>query len=151
MLYCKNREEGLSLRVLKEQGVALITALLLAVFLFLLGGFFLYRFQSDFFFQSRHEANEQAYYLALSGIDHYRTQPLNPSDPQPLDTPPFTEAAPAVVNLDSRLRFRVYGVDSPGVGTDIVSTGQILNTGGVVIAQRTMVVPRGIMSNIYER
>lgn len=157
----------------RPQGMALIVSLMLGVFLFLMGFFFLYLFQRDFFFQGQHQASEQAYYMALSGVDYYRNQPIDFSSGG-IDTPPFTLASPATVQVNPRARFVVYGLDvsDPGTivdvgtdpmgnpltwvvgstaGTSIISTGQIVGANGNVIAQRTVYVPLGLMTRMYEQ
>ncbi len=153
--------------------MALIVSLMLGVFLFLMGFFFLYLFQTDFFFQGQHHASEQAYYMALSGIDYYRNAPFD-VDADGIDTIPFPLASPATVQVSPTARFEVYGVDAtrPGqvlnagtdvtgtpltwvvdstVGTSIVSKGQILNAGGDVIYERILIVPYSLMTQMYEQ
>ena len=153
---------------LSQHGIALITALLFSFFLLGVGLFFLTSLRRDVSFQTHQDASRQAYYLALSGIDYYRHQPVDYSLPQPFDQPAFPQSSPAVVYLDSQRSFEVFGAPSNSptftldagsyqevagdlVGTTIVSTGRYHNSSGAVIARRTLVVPQGLMSNVYER
>lgn len=151
----------------RERGLALVTALLFSVFMLLVGLFFLISLRRDFDFQTRTDASLQAYYLALSGIDYYRTQPIDHSQPHPFDHPAFDQTNPARIQLDARLSFTVYGMDAsdPGVvldagaydervgelvGTTIVSRGEVRDGSGSLLAERTLVVPQGLMTNVYE-
>lgn len=145
---------GSTLKRNKLRGIALITALIFAMFIFMIGGVFVTAIQRDFVFQSTQEANDQAYFLALSGVDYYRHQPLDYNNPDVFNTPVFTEANPGYLQLDPRREFEVYGVDAPGaigVGSNIVSTGRFLNPDGSVKAAHTIVVPQGLMTNAYEK
>ncbi len=122
--------------------------------IFMIGGIFVTALQRDFVFQARQEADDQAYFMALSGIDYYRHQPLDYNDPNVFNSPVFTEQNPGYLQLDSRREFEVYGTDAPGaigVGTNIVSTGRYLNPDGSVKAERTIVVPQGLMTNAYDQ
>ena len=72
------------------------------------------------------------------------------------------------MTIDSQRSFEVYGLDanSPGfevsdgidtitVGTEVASTiisrGIVRDANGNLLAQRTLIVPQGLMTNVYER
>lgn len=152
-----------------KKGIALITALIFSMFIFMVGGIFVLSIQRDFAFQTRQDAADQAYFMALSGVDFYRHQPLDYNLPNVFDVPVFTQASPGIGGVDAQRTFEVYGEDATAagsvvvddlggtrtvgtlVGTHIISTGRFFSPDGTLLAERTITVPQGLMTNAYER
>lgn len=57
-----------------RRGMALVTALLVSVVLLILGISFLNYLENDYHFASKQDKSQQAYYLALAGLEYQRTR-----------------------------------------------------------------------------
>ena len=121
-------------------GVALMTALLVSVFLLVIGLAFLTFIERDVRFASRQDRQAQAYYLALSGFRYYERRCGSF-----LANPQQTEAVPPG---DTR---RFFEVTYDPVGRTVTSRGYIVNSVGQVIGQRILVAPGGNIGEFYDQ
>lgn len=131
--------DGRTTKKLRRNGIALITALLLAVFLFILGIFFLTFIDRDVFFASKQQSNMDAYFLTRSGMEYYQATGL----PANIGDPPVTIQIPQGNNQ----RTVTIALQSSG---DIIFTGITRSISGQVKAKRTLVAPGGNIDNWYE-
>ena len=115
-----------------SRGMALITALLVAVLLLILGVAFLNYLENDYRFAARQEKGQQAYYLALAGLEFQKTR-SDLLSPVPGATPTETRN---VGDSWHSFEVRVYPDGK------IVSTG-VVKTSLVTLAERTLVVEPG--------
>ena len=122
----------------RARGIALITALLLAVFFLVLALGFLAFMEQDYLFAGQMNRSSQAYYLAESGLDYYRLRPAGFSAgvPRTFDVPPG----------DPRSHFEVL-VQTDGT---IRSKGYVTDNAGKELNSRTLVVPLGNFAEVYD-
>lgn len=126
-------------KIMSERGIALITALLLSVFLLILGIFFLTFIERDSYFASTQKSHIDAYFLCQSGVEYYKTTGL-----------PNTDGTLLSLNVPAGDTQKVVTIERLA-GGDIVFTGRILGFLGTVRAQRALIAPLGDLNKIYER
>lgn len=127
-------------QISRGRGVALATALMLGVFLLILGMAFLTFIERDIFFASHQAASQDAYFLARSGMEYFRATglPANPGD------------AAQTIQIPIGNPQRVAVIQRPLSG-DLIVTGRVYGALGIVRAERTLVAPGGSLANWYER
>ena len=121
-----------------RRGVAMITALLLAIFLLVLGLAFLTFTEQDYRFAGQQNNSTEAYYLAVSGVEYYRARPAT-----------FTTGTAQVFSMppgDPHDRFEVT-VEADGT---VRSRGFLVNSSGDTVSERTLVAPQGDFSKLYD-
>ena len=116
---------------LRPKAMALANALLVATILLVLGLVFLTYLERDYKFAGTQERSQEAYYLALAGLQYSKTRP----DLIFLGCPPVTRAVPAG---DSFHTFELR-VDAAGS----LSSRGVVRSGILIVAERTLVVPPG--------
>ncbi len=118
----------------RQKGIALITAMMLATFLFVTGLGFLYFMERDSHQQLRQERAIRAQYAARSGLDYFYFRDIE-------DPSTFTSG---VVNgpfeLEPGEYFEVTKMSDGGCR----SRGWVEDSSGRVRAQRVLVAPGGI-------
>ena len=116
-----------------RRAVALVTVLLVSVLMLILGLSFLSYLERDYRFAGQQTRSQQAYYLALAGLQYQRSRPDRCHAGAPM---PVVEGLP---KGDNRYYFEL-NIDSLG---KITSRGVVKSPLGVVIAERTLVVEPG--------
>lgn len=117
----------------KQKGMALVSALLISVVLLILGISFLSYLEADYRFASRQDKSQQAYYLALAGLQYQRAR-LDKLAPQAT----LVEERHNVPESDSFKYFELK----------VYPDGRVESTGVVaaplkILAKRTLVVEPG--------
>ena len=115
-------------------GIALITALMFSIFLFVTGMGFLYFMERDSYQQLQMERAVRAQYAARSGIDYFYYRDIE--DPSALTVGVPTGAQ----ELQPGEFFEITKMADGGCR----SRGWIEDSGGEVRAERVLVVPGGI-------
>jgi len=122
-----------------RRGVALATALLLMLFLLVVGVAMLSLLEQDVRHAGREAETSQAYYLALSGAEYQRA---HPSDPGP--------GQRKTLDLGQSVRAKRLDISVAADGT-VTSRGYLLDSDGKVVCERTVVMPAGDRMRMYER
>ena len=114
-------------------GMALITVLSVTTLLLILGLTFLSFIEADYRFSAQQDRRQQAYYLALSGLEYQRlhTHQLSPQSGPPRT---FTQALP----VGSSTHFFEITVEANG---RILSRGIVRNSFRVLATQGLVVEP----------
>ncbi len=127
-----------------QRGAALATAMLLTLILLTLGLSFLTFCQSDLNFQRHQQLQERAENLALAGVEYWNY--LDNKSPPAI--PPYSTSVTKAVVVGAE-RFILERLASK---RHYLSRGQVLDSGGNVIAERTIVVvDYGTGSQSYDR
>ena len=124
----------------RQLGMALITSLLMSVILLTLGVSFLTYLSADYRFAAQQEHSQQAYYLALAGLEYQKTR-TDTLSPQAADVSE-THCVPA---NDSSHYFQIT-VHPNG---QIVSVG-VVRAALLTVATRTLVVDPGRPAREYK-
>ena len=127
--------DGIGRTHLKQKGMALVSALLISVVLLILGISFLSYLEADYRFASRQDKSQQAYYLALAGLQYQRAR-LDKLAPQATK---YTEPEHFVPSSSTSTSFNVT-VYPDG---RIESTGYVKTPLNTILAQRTLIVEPG--------
>lgn len=122
----------------RARGVALITALLLTVFLLVLGLAFLTYVERDYHAASQQDKAARAYYLAQSGLEYYRTRPGK-----------FSAGISVTLSLPPGDPHQSFEVTLETDGT-VRSRGSLVDASGRPGARRTLVAPQGDFTRIYD-
>lgn len=115
-----------------SKGIALITALVMAVFLFVLGIFFSVFMDRDIYFAAKQHNNLDAYFLAYSGMEYYRVTGQTNTIEMPEG------------NTERRCMIQ-------NVSGDIWFTGIVSSATGEIRAERTLIARGGNLDDWYER
>ena len=121
--------------------MALITCLLVSVLLLLLGMSFLSYLENDYRFAGHQEKSQQAYYLALAGLQYQkaRTDLLFPGTAVQM---PDTHGIPS----GSTLTYFEVTVTPQG---QVTSHGVVKSSTGVLLGERTLIVEPGKATRDY--
>jgi len=122
----------------ERPGIALIAALLLASFLLTLGILRVYLVRQDYFFASRAQLNQEAYYSAMSGVRYFMA-----NDRLFQFETPITRAVPLG---DPRHFFEV----TLNRNYTLVSRGYVLDAARNKVAERTMIMPQVMYYKLYD-
>jgi hypothetical protein len=126
---------------MKRRGMALITSLLVSVLLLLLGVSFLNYLENDYRFAAHQEKSQQAYYLALAGLEYQKTRTdlLFPGTATPM---PFKQGVP----VSSLTNYFEVTVTAQG---KVVSRGVVQSSTGLLLGERTLIVEPGSATRDY--
>ena len=128
---------------MKRRGIALMTALMFMMFLFVVGIAFATMVHMDYQFGALAQQSQQAYLLAQSGLEYYKARPSDFSPANPgSDSKEY--GLPAG---DATHHFKVTKVLPSG---DIISQGIIYKAPGKIYVSRTIVAPGGNFSKQYD-
>ena len=122
--------------------MALVTSLLVSVLLLLLGVSFLSYLENDYRFAAHQDHSQQAYYLALAGLEYQktRTDRLYPGTSVSM---PDRHGVPS----NSSTSYFEITVTLQG---QIISRGVVQSTTQVLLGERTLVVEPGKASRDYK-
>lgn len=120
----------------KERGIALMIALFLTVFLFVLGLTLLYFLDQDSRFGLTMQRAQQAQSMAQAGIFFARSQELN-YGPDCIGTAPLIYWADA----SQTQGFLIWKEEEPNPSKQIHSRGLIYSTDGKVLGKREVAAP----------
>lgn len=128
---------------MKRRGMALITSLLVSVLLLLLGVSFLNYLENDYRFAAHQEKSQQAYYLALAGLQYQKTRldRLYPGTTVPM---PEAHGVPA-----SSLTTNYFEITVTPQG-QVISHGVVKSSTGVLLGERTLTVEPGSPTRDYK-
>ena len=126
----------------KNRGIALVTVLILTVVLLILTVAFLFFAEREYRFAGLQERQNQAYFLALSGLEYYRARPEDF-----LSTPTVKRFVP----LSSTTNFFEVTLEADGTLTcrGVLSAPLSGFTAAQTI-ERTVVVPQGSVERMYD-
>ena len=126
----------------QSRGIALVTVLVMTVILLVLTVAFLFYAERGYRFAGLQERQNQAYFLALSGLEYYKARPE-----EFIDTPSRRRPVP----IDSTTDFFEVVLRSDGT---IESTGILESTltgiSGNTTITRTIIVPGGDLEKMYD-
>lgn len=128
-----------------KKGIALVTGLLFAVFIIVLGLFFLTYINRDALFASQQQANMTAYLTANAGLEYYRV--TGKPDGHTGSNLTITFYLPEEDIPSQQKVILIRDINS----NDVTITGEVLTVLGTVRAKRAIVVPGGIYDNWYEK
>ncbi len=125
-----------------RRGAALVTTLLLSLVLFLLTLTFLYFSEQQYRFAGLQERQNQAYFLALAGLEYYRSRPEEFAISKTIIRP---------LPLDSEVCFFEVTLENDGT---LVSRGFLRSPlsgfRADQVIERTVVVPGGSLEKMYD-
>ena len=120
-------------------GGALVLVLLTTTVLLIMGTAFLFFLERDYRFAGYQERSEQAWFLALAGLEYYQAQGAKAR-------PPLRRAVP----LGSQTHFFEVQVLADGT---VISRGIVQGTlpalSGTVV-ERSVIAPRGVLEEAYD-
>ncbi|MFH1454470.1 MAG: hypothetical protein ABIH00_10925 [Armatimonadota bacterium] len=123
-----------------ESGIALITALLIASILFILGASFMGFLSQDYYYAARLNHSTSAYYLARAGLEYY----VGGGTENKVIVPFFDK------DKQHFFKLRVEG-------GNLISRGVVVNAfyteshpGRDILAERTLIAPLGNLSDFRE-
>lgn len=126
----------------KKRGLALVTVLILTVILLVLTVAFLFYAERGYRFAGLQERQNQAYFLAMAGLEFYRARPEEFGNNQPVRR---------AVPLESETSFFEVTLEEDGT---ITSRGILLSPlSGLsesTAIERTVVVPQGDIERMYD-
>ncbi|MBS2039288.1 hypothetical protein JST97_30165 [bacterium] len=127
----------------RPRGIALMTALMFMMFLFVVGIAFATMVQMDYQFGALQQQGQQAYLLAESGLEYYKARStlFNPPNPGSVTKEYGVPAG------DATHHFKVTKVLPSG---DIISQGIIYKAPGKIYVTRTIIAPGGNFSKQYD-
>jgi hypothetical protein len=126
-------------RLKRARGVAMAAALMLILFLMVMGMAHLTIVQQDQSFANYQQQSTQVYYMALSGIEYQRMYP---------EKFPIGTTMRIMLPNGDRSEYAEVRVDADGT---ISSTGILVDSLDYELARRALVVPLGDLQRIYER
>lgn len=126
----------------RNRGIALVTVLVLTVILLVLTVAFLYYAERGYRFAGLQERQNQAYFLALAGLEFYKARPEEFRDSKPVKR---------FVPKDSKTNFFEVTLQSNGT---LICKGVLLSPLSGLTAttpiERTLVVPQGSVEQMYD-
>ena len=128
---------------LKQRGIALVTVLVLTVILLVLTIAFLFYAERGYRFAGLQERQNQAYFLAVAGLEYYRARPEEFVNTRVIKRP---------LPIDSTNSFFEVTLEEDGT---LVSKGILVSPlSGLsesTTIERTIVVPEGNIERMYDR
>ncbi len=118
-----------------KRGVALITVLWLCMILLILGISFMNLLSADYYFAGQQKMSIQAFYLAQSGMEYYKT----------------TGRLCEKVCVPQSRENAFFSISRDKETDDLVFTGIICGSEKKILAQRIIIAPGGDLERWYEK
>jgi hypothetical protein len=123
----------------RNRGVALITALMISSFLFVMVIALITVTQQDLWFATAQERQAKAYFAATAGLDFYRAESER-----------FSVASPITHKIHDDPQYDIsFTVQLLATG-DVVSSSTVKTQNGNIVAQRTLMARGGDFTDIID-